>query len=108
MKHRVIALTAGALVGAALATSAQAGSWVYVPDSDDAYTTTSRTYVYDRSPAYVAPAPAPAQRRVYQQTAPGTSSGLYIQTETPVNDNCTYHRERGLFGGWEETRYCPD
>ena len=51
------------------------------------------------NPQYV-----PVERRVYRAPAQG---GVYVNTEYPVNDGCSYHRERGLFGGWTETRHCP-
>ena len=109
MQSKMIALTTAAVVGAAAlaaTTSANAGQWVYVPDGY-----APRTRVYESGRTYVTEpdvyVSAPAQRRVYRQVAPNASSNLYVQTEAAINDGCTYHRERGLFGGWHEVRDCP-
>lgn len=111
MQSKMIALTTAAVIGAATlaaATSANAGQWVYVPDGEGY---APQTRVYESGRTYVTEpdiyVPAPAQRRVYRQAAPSTSSDLYVQTVTPIDDGCTYHRERGLFGGWHEVRDCP-
>jgi hypothetical protein len=98
MPRKTIILAA-AMAVVTLATAAHAGQWVYVPDN-----AAPQRYVDGSSRTY---GPPPAQRRAYRQ-APNASAGVYIQAETPFDDRCTYKRERGLFGGWEETRFCPD
>ena len=110
MQRKIITLTTTAAIGVAAfaaSTTANAGHWVYVPDgatvAPRAYYEPGRTQVtepevYVRTP----------QRRVYRQTVPDASTGLYVQTDTTINEGCTYHRERNLFGGWHETRDCPD
>lgn len=109
MQRKIITLATAAAIGAATlvaATSANAGQWVYVPDgatAPRAYIESDRRYVTDPDVYVRAP-----QRRVYRETVPAPSQGLYVQTDTALNDGCTYHGERNLFGGWHETRDCPD
>ena len=97
-RSKIIALAAAAVASAALATMVHAGQWVYVPDN------APQRYIDGSYQTYV---PAPVQRRSFRQAAPNRSAGIYVQ-EAPIEDRCTYKRERGLFGGWEEPRYCPD
>src|SRR5262245_45990560 len=96
MRPKIIALTAALVAGTAIAGSAQA-QWVYVPSD------APRNYVYQTDRGYVT-----TERRIYPRVAPRSSGDIYVAADATFNDNCTYHRERGLFGGWYETRHCPD
>ena len=110
MQRKIITLTTAAAIGMAAlaaATTANAGQWVYVPDGA---TVAPRTY-YESGRRYTTEPDAyvrTPQRRVYRETVPNASQGRYVQTDTAFNDSCTYRRERNLFGGWHETRDCPD
>jgi len=108
MQRKIITFTTAAAISVAAiaaATTANAGQWVYVPDGANAASTYYERGRVSQPDLYV----RPTQPRVYRQTVPNASTGLYVQTDTDaVNDGCTYRRERNLFGGWHETRDCPD